>query len=75
MVENVVAKVLKSSPSHPQHRVTLVSKLVEALEHDAAWVDLYGITGELKVPGMPKNDSDEEVGVLLEKAKQVRYSP
>ncbi|KAF8061615.1 trafficking protein particle complex subunit 10 [Lyophyllum atratum] len=71
VVEEVVTTVLANSSSPHHHRVTLVSKLVEALEHDAGWVDLYGITGELKIPGTPQGDVDEEVCRLLEKAKQL----
>jgi len=71
VVEEVVTKVSVDSSSPHRHRVTLVNKLVEALEHDAAWVDLYGITGELKVPGTSKDEADEETCQLLDKAKQL----
>lgn len=71
MVEGVVATVLEESSSPHQHRVTVVNKLVEALERDAAWVDLYGITGELKVPDTPSDNIDPETSQLLDKAKKV----
>jgi trafficking protein particle complex subunit 10 len=67
----VVAKVLADSPSTNHHRVTLVNKLVKALEHDAGWVDLYGITGELNVPGTPQGQTEEDPCELLDKAVKV----
>ncbi|GLB35442.1 putative trafficking protein particle complex subunit 10, TRAPPC10 [Lyophyllum shimeji] len=71
VVEEAVTQVLAASPSPHKHRVTLVNKLVEALEHDAAWVDLYGITGELKVPETSKDEADEETCRLLDEVKQL----
>ena len=49
-----------------------MSKLVEALERDAAWVELYRITGELHVPETARDGEEEEDGELLAAAKQVR---
>ncbi|RDB24044.1 Trafficking protein particle complex subunit 10 [Hypsizygus marmoreus] len=76
VVESAVAKVLADAPTTLHYRVTLVNKLVEALEHDAAWVDLYGITGELNVPASPNdNDKDEKIDQLLQAAKQEHRHP
>ena len=72
IVEKAVAKVLEASPSSRCHRVTLISKLVQALEHDATWVELYGITGELKVPKVFDDDHEGEEGQLLTAAEQVQ---
>ncbi|KAF5386686.1 hypothetical protein D9615_001912 [Tricholomella constricta] len=69
VIGEVVTNVLEGSSSPHHHRVTVVNKLVEALEHDAGWVDLYGITGELNVPSTPQDDVDEETCQLLDKAK------
>jgi len=68
IVEAQVRSVLESSPSSPHHRITLVSKLIDALESDAAWVDMYGITGELVVPSSLKEEG--EIGDLLNKARK-----
>lgn len=68
IIESHVQSVLEDSPS-PQHHVILVNKLVDALESDAAWVELYGITGELIVPDIHKEQDD--IGELLKKARQV----
>ncbi|KAJ3509402.1 hypothetical protein NLJ89_g5241 [Agrocybe chaxingu] len=68
VIEDEVQAVLEESPSTVQHRIALVSKLIDALESDAAWVDLYGITGELVVPDIHKEAG--EVGELLKKARK-----
>lgn len=72
VVESVVAKVLADSPSTNHHRVTLVNMLVKALEHDAGWVEMYGITGELNVPGTAQEEKEDDLHQLLDKAKEVQ---
>ncbi|KAG6836752.1 hypothetical protein H0H93_003831 [Arthromyces matolae] len=74
VVDNIVTQVLADSTSPQQHRATLINQLVEALEGDATWVDLYGITGELKIPETPNNQMQEETAKLLDKAKQLLVS-
>ncbi|KIM49469.1 hypothetical protein M413DRAFT_60851 [Hebeloma cylindrosporum] len=59
IVEATVRSIIDESQSDSHHRITVVSKLIDALESDAAWVDMYGITGELVVP----NTLKEEGGV------------
>ncbi|KAF8229518.1 hypothetical protein L208DRAFT_1439127 [Tricholoma matsutake] len=71
VVESVVAKVLADSPSTNHHRVTLVNMLVKALEHDAGWVEMYGITGELNVPGTAQEEKEDDLHQLLDKAKEL----
>ena len=34
----------------------MIDKLVQALETEASWVELYGVTGELVVPGITPTD-------------------
>ena len=68
IIESCVQTVLENSPSR-QHHIILVGKLVDALESDARWVELYGITGELIVPDI--HEEQGEIGELLKKAKQV----
>ena len=68
IIESCVQTVLEDSPSR-QHHIILVGKLVDALESDARWVELYGITGELIVPNI--HEEQGEIGELLKKAKQV----
>ena len=72
VIEKTVAKVLGDSASMNHHRVTMVNTLVKALENDAGWVDLYGITGELNVPaGTPQARTEDSLRQLLEKAVKV----
>jgi len=70
IIEDQVDAVLEESPSSPQHRIILVGKLIDALESDATWVDMYGITGELVVPDIHREE--DEVGLLLKEARKVR---
>lgn len=70
IVEAQVRSIIDESASDSHHRITLVSKLIDALESDAAWVDMYGITGELVVPSTFKEEG--EIGELLRKATEVR---
>ncbi|KAG5732737.1 Trafficking protein particle complex subunit 10 [Termitomyces sp. T112] len=71
VVNQTVAKVVVESPTPHQHRAALINQLVEALEGDAGWVGLYGITGELKVPDTPKDAANKETAELLKKAKEL----
>lgn len=50
LIETSVEEVLSSSAALLAERVSLVNRLVEALEQDSAWVDMYGVSGELNVP-------------------------
>jgi hypothetical protein len=70
IVEAQVRSIIDESPSDSHHRITLVSKLIDALESDAAWVEMYGITGELAVPSTLKEEG--EIGELLREATKVR---
>ena len=45
-----------------------MNKLIEALETSAAWVDLFGVTGELVVPG---ETEENELKEPLELVKEV----
>ncbi|KAI0647217.1 trafficking protein particle complex subunit 10 [Trametes meyenii] len=63
LIELAAAEVIAETPSLEHLRQDIVDKLVQALETDASWVELYGVTGELAVPGV--NPGDGEVGVGL----------
>ncbi|KAG6845701.1 hypothetical protein H0H87_004962 [Tephrocybe sp. NHM501043] len=71
VVEESVTRALVDSSSPHQHRAIIINNIVKALENDAGWVDLYGITGEIKISRVPKADLSEEAAELLEKAKQL----
>lgn len=53
-----------------ENRIILIGILIDALESDAGWVDLYGITGELIVPDTP--EVGVEIQELLFKIRKVQ---
>jgi hypothetical protein len=72
VLENAVLTVLGNSPE-PQRRTALMNKMIEALEHDSAWVELYGITGELRPSEAAfKGNEEGEKDELLLQVKEVR---
>lgn len=72
LIEETVDSVVTSSPTWRPHREPIVNKLIEALETSAAWVDLFGVTGELVVPG---ETEDDELQEPLDLVKEVNDSP
>ncbi|KAI9510228.1 trafficking protein particle complex subunit 10 [Russula earlei] len=59
VVEQAVDQALGGFSQHEPDRSRLIAHLIHALESDPGWVELYGVTGELKVPtsdddGVPK---------------------
>lgn len=71
LVGDAVESLVSDSPAYRPHRDVLVSKIIEALEINAAWVDLFGVTGELDVPGEGEGG---ELKVPLQKVKDVGCS-
>ena len=72
IIESQVRAIIEEKESSSHHRITVVSRLVDALESDAAWVEMYGITGELNVPELRKKEElSEEVAELLKEARKV----
>lgn len=65
-VETLLEDTIEEHIDAPR-RAGLLSRLVEKLESDPAWVATYTVTGELHVPGVTKTDEEEEgVGAVLE---------
>ncbi|KAF9533525.1 trafficking protein particle complex subunit 10 [Crepidotus variabilis] len=58
VIQKEVGKLLEDYPDNLKQKIVLISKLVDALESDAGWVDMYGITGELLVPDLHVEDGD-----------------
>ncbi|KAF5391403.1 hypothetical protein D9757_001971 [Collybiopsis confluens] len=57
VVEEAVEIATQNTPDWKNHRIKLVKKLIQMLETDASWVELYGIAGELHIPGsIPPED-------------------
>lgn len=69
IVETEVRSVIEETGYSSHHRIIVVSKLIGALESDAAWVDMYGVTGELVVPDVFKEDG--VIGELLKESQIV----
>jgi len=44
--------------------------MIQALESDPSWVELYGITGELKVPTSKDDGASKEI---LSRVREVGY--
>lgn len=70
-IDAAVDEALLVEPSTTVHRDFLVNAFVQALEQDASWVDLYAVTGELNVPGLP---TDGEASQVLSFAAEVRLA-
>ncbi|KAI0724064.1 trafficking protein particle complex subunit 10 [Cerioporus squamosus] len=66
LIEHAVSEVVVETPALEPLRQDLIDKLVQALETDASWVELYGVTGELVVPGVSLGD--DELGAGLTRA-------
>ena len=61
MLEQTVDDALSDFPQHGRDRNHLIAHLIRALESDANWVELYGITGELKVPAFDDDSAAKEI--------------
>ena len=72
LIELAVAQAVSEKHELAVLRQDIVDKLVQALETDAAWVGLYGVTGEL-VATKVKMDADKLVSGL-QRAMEVRSS-
>ena len=72
LIEHAVSQVVSQDASLDMFRQDMVDKLVQALETDASWVELYGVTGELIVPGVTLED--DEIGAGLRLVMKVRTS-
>lgn len=59
---------ISNSPAWLPHRDALINELIQALETNASWVELFGVTGELNVPG---TDEDEKLFEPLHRIKEV----
>ncbi|EKM55480.1 uncharacterized protein PHACADRAFT_143869 [Phanerochaete carnosa HHB-10118-sp] len=69
-IEAAVDEALAAKPSTTIHRDFLVNAFVQALEQNASWVELYGITGELNVPSLPADDETSEVLQVLKRGQR-----
>ena len=70
VLDQAVDEALNDFPQHRLDRSRLTAQMMQALESDASWVELYGITGELKVPALKDDGAPKEV---LTRVREVRY--
>ena len=69
-----VHEVVQEIPAAEPYRRELIDKLIQALESDAAWVQLYGLTGELVVPDFVTDAGSHDFDSILGRVKEVRFS-
>ncbi|KAI0288169.1 trafficking protein particle complex subunit 10 [Russula brevipes] len=81
VLEGAIDEALQEFPQHRPDRSRMVAHMIQTLESDPDWVELYSITGELKVPASDDNGIPTEiitrVREMLEKGRPtvVRSSP
>jgi hypothetical protein len=68
VLEQAVDEALDEVPQHGADRGRLIAHMIQALESDANWVELYSITGELKVPASYDDATPKE---LLDRIREV----
>ncbi|KAJ7470648.1 trafficking protein particle complex subunit 10 [Mycena latifolia] len=75
LIETSVEQVMSNSTALLAERVGLVNKLVEALEQDSAWVEMYGMSGELNVPKVfgELGEGDESLGQVIKVLHEHRH--
>lgn len=61
MLEQAVDEAVDEFPQHGADRSRLIAHMIHALESNANWVELYSITGELKVPASDDDAAPKEV--------------
>jgi len=71
VLDQVVDEALDEFPQHGADRSRLIAHIIQALESDANWVELYSITGELKVPA---SDDDTTLKDVLTRIREVSYT-
>jgi trafficking protein particle complex subunit 10 len=70
VLEQSVDEVVEELPQYGGERNRLITHMIRALESDADWVELYGITGELKVPPF---DDDSVTKEILFRVREVGH--
>ena len=70
MIEVAVMQSVSENSDLEPLRQDIIDKLVQALESDASWVELYGVTGEL-VPSKATSEGNK-LTMGLHRAMEVR---
>ncbi|TFY59462.1 hypothetical protein EVJ58_g5755 [Rhodofomes roseus] len=72
-INAAVAEIVADDPSLLPHRELLIDRLVEALSKSVDWIELYGVTGELVVPGNLSENS--ELASAFARLKEILGKP
>lgn len=68
VLDQAIDEALDDFPQHGADRSRLIAHMIQALESDANWVELYSITGELKVPA---SDDDATLKEVLTRIREI----
>ncbi len=66
MLEQAVDEALDEFPQPGSDRSRLIAHMIQALESDANWVELYSITGELNIPASDNDATPKEVQTRIQ---------
>jgi hypothetical protein len=66
VIEDGVDALNSKHPDLHEWRLNVINKVVEALEADISWLEVYGLSGELNIPGNFENVEEELRGPLQE---------
>ncbi|KAF8652735.1 hypothetical protein AX16_004233 [Volvariella volvacea WC 439] len=72
LIHTVVGTAFSNAPQNrAAYRMVVISKLIEALETQASWVELYRVTGQLIVPEVPDSQLPQEIDKVLTDTKEL----
>jgi hypothetical protein len=61
VLEEAIDEALQEFPQHRPDRSRVIAHMIQTLESDSDWVELYSITSELKVPVSDDNGIPTEI--------------
>ncbi|KAA1469549.1 hypothetical protein DENSPDRAFT_857972 [Dentipellis sp. KUC8613] len=70
VIEQTVDDILPRDSNYHSDRSVIIDRIVQALESDAAWVQHYGVTGELLVPAI-SDSQDGELDTTLNRLLEI----
>ncbi|KDQ60741.1 hypothetical protein JAAARDRAFT_172897 [Jaapia argillacea MUCL 33604] len=72
LISAVVNNIVPRSTTSPGNREVIINRLLEGLEKNGSWVELYIATGELNIP--PIEELDDDLKSMLLKVKEALSS-
>jgi hypothetical protein len=70
VLDQAVDQALDELPQNGADRSSLIAHMIQALENDVNWVELYSITSELKVPA---SNDDATLKEVLTRIREVGH--